>query len=176
MALRLFELNEGSGRYSKEHADTLLGAVTAGAFFVLLGLVFVTTPNLFNRVIDFFNGFQITRVTDIPTIGIYLPAPIHPAAHTVVYQAGQTFSYVWAGILVFILVLRYIFHSSIRTKADNFGDIVFWSVTGYLIGTMLNHTTTITTWFAFWAEIIILIGVSLVTRAVVLAIYGLSRR
>lgn len=171
--LRLFELSDVSMRHAQEHGDTLLGAITAGAFLVLVGILFVTTPDLPHAIVDFINGFEIRAVPNTANINVSLPAPIHINAHTVVYQTARTFSFAWGFALVGILVLRYVFHSSVRTKADNFGDIVFWLGSGYLISTMLNGATNLPTWFAFWAEIVILIGVGLVVRAIVLAGYGL---
>jgi hypothetical protein len=160
-------------RHAQEHADSLLGAITAGAFLVLVGMLFVTTPNLFGKIVDFVKDFGITEVPNFGNINISLPAPIHPSAHAVVYQTAETFSIVWGIILIGILVLRYVFHASVRAKVDNSGGIVFWLGSGYLIGTMLNSTMNLQTWFVFWAEIIILIGVSLVVRAIVLVGYGL---
>lgn len=165
-------MNQASMHHVREHSDTILGAIAAGAFLILVGIIFVTTPGLPAAIVDFAKSLQIQRVP-IPGVDISLPAPAHPSAHTVLYQAVQNFSYVWGIILVGILVLRYVFRSSVRTKTDNFGDIVFWLGTGYLTGMMLNETTNLQKWFAFWAAILLLIGVSLIVRAIILAGYGL---
>jgi len=48
------------------------------------------------------------------------------------------------------------------------GDIVFWSGSALLVTTFLNADTTINTWFAYWACIVILIGISMIVRAMIL--------
>jgi hypothetical protein len=68
-----------------------------------------------------------------------------------------------------MIVLRFAVHSPLSKKADNMGDIAFWLGAYYLVTTLLNETTTHTVWFTFWTEVIMLIGVSLIIRAVVLA-------
>lgn len=47
--------------------------------------------------------------------------------------------------------------------------MVFWLGASYLVGTLLNETTMMEDWFVFWAAIIMLIGVSLIVRAIILA-------
>lgn len=47
--------------------------------------------------------------------------------------------------------------------------MVFWLGASYVVGTFLNETTTLEGWFAFWAAIIMLIGVTLIVRAIILA-------
>jgi hypothetical protein len=70
-----------------------------------------------------------------------------------------------------MLVMRIFAHSPLHKRPENVLDIVFWLVAGLFITGFLNEATTMVTWFAFWTAIIMLIGVSLVIRAIVLATF-----
>jgi len=167
-------LTESFEGFSGKHAETLIGAVSAGFFFILLGAIFVVTPKLFNEILDFFRNFDIVSVPNLENLR--LPAPTYPRAHLVVYQAVEQFSYVWGLFQIVILALRLFAGSPWNKKAETMSNLVFWFGTGYLTRTFLIETTRwasitgVTRWFVFWAGIITLIGVSLVIRAIILAV------
>lgn len=144
-----------------------MSAVSAGWFLILIGLIFAITPNLFGSILNFFQDFGIVTVphTDIP-----LPAPKTPNIHTVVYSAVGLFSLIWGILEIVFLLLKFIARSPVDKKAENVSNIVFWLGTSYLISATLTETTTRTTWFLFWTEILMLIGVTLIVRALILAI------
>jgi len=147
----------------------LLSAASAGFFFILVGTIFVTTPALIDGIVELFRPDRIGTV-QVPNTVVYLPAPISPAAHLVIYQAVGLFSLVWGIFEIAMLMLRFSFHSPTSKKAENAGSIVFWLGTSYLISVYLNETVTTTTWFVFWTTILMLLGFSLIARAAVLAI------
>jgi len=153
-------------RFLSGRREGVLSAVSAGFFLILAGTIFIVTPNVLDKFTSFFQDFN---TVDVPHTAIVLPAPVHPERHTAVYSAVQQFSLVWGIFLVAMLTLRVLFHSPTRKKVENAGDIVFWLGTSYLISTMLNETTTTTAWFIFWTEILMLVGVSLIVRAAILA-------
>lgn len=144
-----------------------MGAVSAGCFLILIGLIFAVTPNLFSSILDFFRNFVVVTV---PNTEISLPAPETPSAHAVVYSAVGLFSLIWGILEIVFLALRFIVRSPLDKKAENASNIVSWLGGSYLISTMLTATTTLTVWFVFWTEIIMLIGVVLIVRALILAI------
>jgi hypothetical protein len=156
------ELNVGPG-----YREGVFSAISAGFFFILIGAIFVITPNLLDKIIEFLRGFDIVRV---PNMDIFIPAPAHPKDHSVVYSAVTLFSFVWGLFQILILALRFVFRSPLDKKAETVSNLVFWLGTGFLTSTFLNETITRTTWFVFWTGIIMLIGVSLVIRAFILAI------
>jgi hypothetical protein len=163
-------LNERSKVVQTRHREGLLSAISAGFFFILVGTIFITTPNLFNNIITFFSDFSTVRVSNTQ---IYLPAPKYPptspSANSAVYSAVGQFSLIWGLFEIIILVLRFFVGSPLSKKAETVSNIVFWLGANYLIQTFLNETTTITTWFVFWTTIIMLLGASLIARAVILA-------
>jgi hypothetical protein len=163
-------LNESYRWFSHRYREGLLSAVSAGFFLLLVGTIFVTTPNLVDGIQKLFSADAVKWNTTVPNTEISLPAPTHPADHLVVYQAIGLFSLIWGIFLIAMLVLRFSFHSQIRKKAENAGNIAFWLGTSYLINIYLNQTNiTTTTWFTFWTALLMLLGVSLIVRAAVLA-------
>lgn len=165
-------MNESFEEFSRRHREGLFSAISAGFFFILVGAIFLTTPNLFSQIIDFFSDFDVVRV---PNLGnLWLPAPAHPMAHSVVYLAVEQFSYIWGLFQLVILALRFLVRSPLNKDAETVSNIVFWVGTGFLTRTFLIETirlpllTGMTRWFVFWAAIVMLIGVSLVIRAVIL--------
>jgi hypothetical protein len=158
------KLNTQSSAYKFQ--ERLFSALSAGTFFILLGIVYVINLpySLWNEVFDFFGSFSLAQV---PTTGIYLPAPINPAAHAVMYGAVFQFC-IGLGILqVIFLVLRIMMNSPISKTAETMGNLVYWFGAGYLVTTYLNSTTTTSKWFVFWAGILIILGLSFIARSFV---------
>jgi len=149
---------------SSKYREPLFSAISAGFFLVLVGAIFVTTPNLFDNIIAFFRDLDIMSVPH--TENLLLPAPVSPSAHSDVYSALTKFSLIWGLYQIAILALRFIAHSPSSKKAETASNLVFWLGASYLINTFLIETTI---WFVFWATTIMLIGVSLMVRAAILA-------
>lgn len=152
-----------SEEYTHRHKEGILSAITVGFFFVLVGIIFIVTPNLIDKITNFFQDIISVNVRG----NIYLPRPADVSAHIAVYSAGEQFSLIWGVFLAAMLVARFGTYSSARRKAQNLGDIVFWLGAAYLIQTWLVDTQR---WFEFWALIIVLLGISLIARAVFLAL------
>jgi hypothetical protein len=157
----------------RRHNEGLFGALTAGFFFLLIGILCLTIPDLLGKTIAFFQDFRAVRV---PHTGVYLPAPGTPSQYTTVYTGVFRFSLVWAFFEIAILILRIGVGSRYRRTARGFGNIVFWFGTAFLTNRYLNSMTTQGRWFVFWALLVALIGVSLVIRAIALAAYAAVRR
>lgn len=162
-----------SRRSWERSRDGIIGALSVGVFLILIGVLFIVTPNLYNSLVNFFRNFEVVQVRNIS--GFYLPVPRDPAAHVIVYSAAAQFSSAWGIFLIGALIVRFFMHSPFYRKAQNISDIVFWLVASYLITQFLNDTTTRVDWFAFWASIIILIGVTLIIRAAVLAVFSILK-
>jgi hypothetical protein len=160
-------LNESSKDFPRKYRESIFSAISAGFFFILVGANFVTTPNLFDKILAFFSDFVLVGV---PNLGFSFPAPASPWTHSVLYSAVTQFSVIWGLFQIVILVLRFVVDSPFSKKAETASNLVFWLGASYLISTSLNEMTTVETWFVFWAEIIMLIGVSLIIRAIILAV------
>ena len=145
--------------------EGLFAAISVGAVFILIGVIYINTPGLWSKIVDFFSNITLAHVA---STGIDLPAPVFPAAHTVLYGAVFQFC-LGLGILeILLLALRFLLHSPIGKTAETVGNLVFWLGASYLVITYLNSTTTMSKWFVFWAGILMIVGLSLVARAFVL--------
>jgi len=161
-------LTESSEHTARGPKESLLSAVSTGAFFILIGIIFAMKPNLFNNIIDFFQDFSMVNVPN--TENFVLPAPEIPGDHLAVYSAVGLFSLIWGSFEIFMLALRFVIKSPLNKKAETASNIVFWLGASYLINVFLNDSLTMTLWFAFWAVLIMLIGLTFVIRAIILAV------
>lgn len=158
-----------SGQVSANKArERIFSAISAGAFFILIGIIYVINlpaANLWEELLDFFGSFTLAQV---PTTGVYLPAPISPFSHGTLY--GAIFQLcVGLGVLqIIMLVLRFTSRSPIGKTAETMGNLVFWFGSAYLVATYLNSTTTMSKWFVFWAGALVILGLSFVARSFVL--------
>jgi hypothetical protein len=163
-------LNKNSSAHARSYktGENIIGAISAGAVFILIGTIYVTTlpTPLWDKIVDFFKSFETVKLSD----QLSLPAPVAPGIHTVVYNAAFQFCIGIAILQIILLALRILWHSPIDKTSETVGNLVYWFGASYLVPTFLNSATTETTWFAFWAAIIIVLGVSLIARAIVLFI------
>ena len=162
-------MNESIRTYTRRHREGLLSAVSGGFFLILIGMIFVITPNLFDNTLTFFSNFNLT--SPVPNTEIQLPAPSTSSAvaeaNQAVYSAVALFSIVWGAFLIALIVVRFIYGSPIRKKADNLSDIIFWFGAFYVVQLFLVNQSQ---WFVFWSAMIMLGGISLIIRATFLAV------
>jgi len=139
--------------------ESVITAISIGFLFVLVGTIFVITPNLFGEILDLLRDFKLV---DVPNSDLTLPGPASPGDYSIVYVAVAQFSFALGLFQIVILALRFFIPSPWEKRAETVGNLVFWSGTGFLIQSFLLETTQ---WFVFWSTIIMLIGVSLLARA-----------
>ena len=147
--------------------ENIIGVISVGAVLILIGTIYVATlpTSLWDKTVTFFSSFNSVPVQNTT---IYLPVPAEPGIHTVVYNAAFQFCIGIAILQVILLLLRLLWRSPIDKTSETIGNLVYWFGASYLVPTFLNSTTTETTWFAFWAAIILVIGLSMIARAIVL--------
>ena len=147
--------------------EGLFTAIYLGALFILVAIIYFSyLPN--NLISDIINFFTNLTLSEVPGIGVSLPAPTNPTAHIQLYTAAFQFS-IGIGVLeIIILALRVLWHSSVARKAETVENIVFWLGTSYLVITYLVNMTIPSEWFVFWAGIIMIFGLALVARAFIL--------
>jgi hypothetical protein len=148
----------------RQYQERLLTAISIGFFLLLVGSIFLINLNLFADFIELIKNFELR---DVPNTNIILPAPASPDTHSMVYQALQQFSIALTIFQVIILALRFIISSSWEKRSETVGNLVFWAGTSFLIQLFLIETTQ---WFAFWSIILVLLGVSIITRSIVMAV------
>ena len=146
------------------YGEWLFTAIAIGFFLLLVGTLFVITPNLFDNILDFFKDFKLV---DVPNTDIVFPAPEFPRIHLTVYQAVGQFSIAVSLFQIFILALRFLIPSSWSKRSETVGNLVYWGGAAFLIQLFLIENTQ---WFTFWSTILIVVGVSMIARAVVMAV------
>jgi hypothetical protein len=160
--------------FSRRHREGLIAGISAGFFFIVAGALFVIMPTLFDRIVTFLNSFDIVT---IPNLGIPWPAPAQPflSSHLTVYLAAERFSFIWGVFEIVLLVLRIVLRSNIEKIAETASNMLYWFGSGVLIRMFLLESVRfptvagLTRWFAFWAAIIMLFGVSLIIRGIIRA-------
>jgi len=148
----------------RQYREELFTAISIGFFLLLVGTLFVINADLFGSILDFFKDFKLV---DVPHTDLMFPAPESPQLYSTVYQAARQFSIALGIFQVVILALRFVIPSSWRKRSETVGSFVYWVGASFLIQYFLIESMQ---WFVFWSTIIILAGVSIITRAVVMAV------
>jgi hypothetical protein len=151
--------------FTDKKRENLFTAIYIGAVLILVAIVYFMNLNLWNQIIDF---FSVLTLSQVPGIGIPLPAPTYPSGHVPLYNSAFQFSLGIGIIELFVLSLRVSWHSPVARKAETIENIVFWLGASYLIGAYLVNMTIAAEWFVFWAAIILIFGLALLTRAFVI--------
>ncbi len=136
-----------------------IGFISFGFFLILVGFIWLNTPDLKNAVVAFFEDFHLEEAFQ----DVYLPAPRSEWNHKVVYSAFQQFCIGYGIFQIVILVLRFVFSSSVSDKAGTVSSFVFWLGLAFFVGLLLAEAVG---WFAFLAGFIVVVGLSLVVRGV----------
>jgi hypothetical protein len=133
----------------------------------MLGVVFVLAlpTSLWDRTVAFFGSFTTSQ---FPGTTISLPVPLNPAGHVVFYNAVFQFCLGIGLLQILVLSIRLLWHSPISRVAETTGNLVFWLGASFIVATFLNASTTTNMWFAFWGAFLVLLGFSLLARAVIL--------
>ncbi len=154
----------------REHGEGVITAIAVGGAFIIIGMLFLVTPDLGGKISAFF-GDITSRSFYFPgstTSMISLPVPANPASHSILFMAIAQFC-IGVGILqILILALRAAVRSRIGRIAETVGNLIFWFGAAYLVTVFLNSATTYREWFAFWSSLLILIGVTIIVRGTIL--------
>jgi len=154
-------------RETHRYGDSFITALAFGGFLIIVGLIFALTPDLWQKITDFFNNMTTsTFPMGSSTSNIVLPSPLHPGEHKILYTALLQFDVAFGILQVVILGLRVWVHSKTSRIAETFGNAVFWLGAAVLVNVFLL-TGTLGSWFEYWTTLIILVGVSLIARAIV---------
>lgn len=155
-------------RYEKQHEKRdIVGLASFGFFLLLIGVIWIITPNISEQVVDFFGEFELREAFP----NVFLPAP--ESHRPIVYTVFARFCFVFGLFQIFILVLRLVFRDPVDRVAGTVSGIVFWLGAGF-ISNMLSAKTI--EWFGFLGWLIVLIGLSLVVRSLVVLSYELVLR
>jgi len=144
-----------------------MGVVTLGFVLLLVGVIFVVTPNLVDKISDFFLDFELQEVAP----NWQLPAP--KTAHPVLYTAILQFSLVFAIFQIAVLGARFILRDPIDRTAGTISSIVFWFGASLILNSLILETVE---WFLFLGLLIMLIGISIVVKNSIVLIAKIFRQ
>lgn len=136
-----------------------IGFISFGFFLILVGFIWLNTPDLQDAVVAFFEDFHLEEAFE----NVSLPVPRSQWGHPVVYSAFQQFCLGYGLFQIVVLVLRFVFGSSISDKAGTVSGVVFWLGLAFFVGLLLAEAVG---WFAFLAGFIVVVGSSIIVRGV----------
>jgi hypothetical protein len=151
--------------HDKWITEGMITAIAFGGFLIIVGIVFGLMLAPTNALGDFFADM---KGVSYPVINgeMILPAPAHPEAHALFYQAAFSFMAGIAVLQVVILAARLYLQSRTRRIAETIGNLIFWSG-GAVVAYIFLMSGTLSGWFTFWPSLIILCGASLIAQAIV---------
>ncbi len=159
--------NQGNKTLENKHQEGIITAIAFGGFLIIVGLLFALTPNLWENITAFFDHLT-TKMFPYGSPGstISLPAPANTAAHHALYNSLLQFDVAIGVLQIAIFALRIRARSRIGRIAETLGNAVFWLGAAVLVNSFLLPGT-LKGWFEFWGALVMLVGISLVARALV---------
>jgi len=159
--------NKGGFFFENRRQEGVITAIAVGGFFVIVGLLFILTPNLWENVTNFFGHMtSATYQFGKPGSTVSLPAPAQPHAHQVLYNAFLQFCVAFGILQLAILGLRIRARSRIGRISETTGNAVFWLGAAFIANACLL-LGTLDGWFQFWAALIVMVGVSFIARGLI---------
>ncbi|WGM89091.1 MAG: hypothetical protein IAX21_08445 [Candidatus Bathyarchaeota archaeon] len=143
--------------------EGIFTAISFGFFILILGILFISTPDLYGNITDFFGDIGIEEVSNS---GVFLPAPEDPRSHLALYNVMGLVSIAGVVFQAIMLILRFVIPSTWTKRSETMGNFVYWIGVAFLVQWFLIDSTQ---WFVFWSCIIMAAGVSLIARAGVMA-------
>jgi len=145
---------------NRKHSEQkdFLGLVTLGFFLLLVGAIFAVTPNLSDRIYDFFKDLKFQEVYS----DVYFPTP--RSDHPVLYNAVFQFCLAFAIFQLLVLGARFVLKESIDRKAGTFSSLLFWFGAAWTVNLLMSKAFG---WFAFLGWLVTLAGISLVVKSVI---------
>jgi len=141
---------------SKSETDRSLNLISFGLFLLLIGAVYLNSPQIFSFIEAFFKDLQLVRLTD----NLYLPTPI--SNHPEFYSAVELFCFAYGITQGLLSILSFTLNASLGKRYEFISGIVFWIGVGYLFRLLSSRSAT---WFHLLSGIIILLGISIIMGA-----------
>lgn len=135
------------------------GWISFGAFLIIIAVIYLKTPGLLSDAKAFVTDFRLVEL--FQNFRWFVPSSNHP----VLYYAAEQFCYAFGLVQILVLGLDFARRSSTHRKAETFSSIVFWLGAGYILSLLSQGALT---WLSFIAGLVILVGISIVARALVL--------
>lgn len=135
-----------------------LGIASLGFFLVLVGVIWLITPNPFDEFVAFVKDFHLEDITE----NLSLPAPA--SSHPVIYTAVARFCLAFGVFHIIVLGLRIVFKESLDRKSGTVSSVVFWLGASYFLSALAAENIG---WFAFLAGLIMVVGLMIVVSSLI---------
>jgi Ca2+/Na+ antiporter len=140
----------------KRRDEQLLGWLSFGAFLVIVGAMFLITPNLTDEIEAFFRDFEIEQVSG----HFYFPTPQNP--HPTIYESAAIFCFAYFIYQFLLLILKFALEAEPTKKSETFTSLIFWPATGYVLLMLKDGTIE---WLTFLATLVILAAIVIIIRS-----------
>lgn len=137
-----------------------LSIASFGFFLVLVGVIWLITPNLRDEIVAF--AEDIAHHTEPITENVALPAPA--LTHPVVYTAVARFCLAIGVFHIIVLGLRIIFKEPLNRKSGTISSVVFWLGASYFLFALAEGNIS---WFALLAGLIMIVGLMIVVSSLI---------
>ena len=141
---------------TKSETDRSLNLISFGLFLLLIGAVYLNSPQIFSFIEAFFKDLQLIPLTD----NLFLPAPI--SNHPEFYSSIELFCFAYGITQGLLSILGFALNASLGKRYDFISGTVFWVGVGYLFRLLSSRSIT---WFHLLSGIIILLGISIIMGA-----------
>ncbi|MCX8182758.1 MAG: hypothetical protein N3D12_06540 [Candidatus Methanomethyliaceae archaeon] len=146
------------GKKREEETDKL-GIISLGFFLILIGLVWMLTPDIMETLRAFFspNNWRISEVGQ----NVFFPEP--KGHYPVLYNAASYFCFAFGAFQIAILGIRIALHNSLERIGGTLSGAVFWVGMGFFFGMLASNALG---WFGLFAGFVMLIGASIITQSI----------
>jgi len=150
-------------REQRERREAMdwIGLFEFGFLIILIGTIFIATPNILDALVNFVKSFT-ANVEVFP--GIFIPIP-NTGDNTLVYRTAMYFCLAFGVFQIIVLILRFALKSPIEKKTGTVGSIVFWFGAAFLENMLAINGNSY--WIFMLGGLIVLIGLSIIVRAIV---------
>ena len=135
-----------------------IDVISFGFFIVMVGVIWVITPNFLDEVTSFVKDFRFEDVTG----NMFFPAPV--SNHLVLYTAIMQLCLVVGLLQIIILALRFIFQEALEKKAGTISSMTFFFSVAFFLNMLASGSIG---WFGFIAGLIISVGLTIIASSVV---------
>ncbi|MCQ5374608.1 MAG: hypothetical protein NO515_06295 [Candidatus Methanomethylicia archaeon] len=143
----------------REHETDKLGILSLGFFLILLGLMWMITPDIANHIRAFFSpeGWHLAEVSQ--NVFFLEPNRNHP----VLYNAASFFCLAFGAFQIIILGIRVALRDALDKIGGTLSGMVFWVGMGYFFGMLANNAVG---WFGLLAGFVIFVGISIILQSI----------
>ncbi|MEM4720945.1 MAG: hypothetical protein QXT73_02620 [Candidatus Methanomethylicaceae archaeon] len=143
----------------QEEEMNKLGIISLGFFLVLLGLVWILTPDIGEHLRAFLSqeNWRISKVGQ----RLFFPEP--NTHYPVLYNTASYFCFAFGAFQIVILLLRVVLHNPLNKIGETLSEAIFWMGMSFFFGMLASNALG---WFGLFAGFLMLVGASIITKSI----------